>query len=112
MMTVAQLRADPFRPRQNDDTTRIVFTFDAPNAKAVSLVGSFNDWNLKATPMWQGPEGQWHAHLHLPAGLHKYRFVINGERWVADPRAKLCAHAPDGKQNSVLAVRGAEVVSP
>src|SRR5438132_1362749 len=112
MITFTQLRVVPNEPPEQDDRTRVLFSFDAPNAESVHVVGSFNDWNREATPMGRAPDGEWRVHLHLPAGLHRYRFVINGRRSITDPRAKLCARNGDGSQASVLVVRGAELASP
>ena len=45
----------------------------------------------------------------LPAGQHEYMFVVDGERWVADPLAG--RYVDDGfgagRQNAVLIVRRA-----
>src|SRR5438094_7833405 len=102
MMTFTQLRVISARPRELGDATRITFTIDAPNAESVNVIGSFNDWNRAATPMRRASEGGWLVHLWLPAGLHKYRFLINGPRSITDPRAKLSTRNGNGSQASVL----------
>jgi 1,4-alpha-glucan branching enzyme len=37
--------------------------------------------------MQQSADGVWTVLLPLTAGVHDYGFIIDGERWVADPYA-------------------------
>lgn len=73
------------------DTVHIVrFVLMAPGAKSVSLVGDFNAWAKGATALEQtGREGAWAASVVVPPGRHEYAFVVDGNRWVADPAAPL-----------------------
>ncbi|HWC75012.1 MAG TPA: isoamylase early set domain-containing protein [Gemmatimonadales bacterium] len=81
-----------------------------PGARSVEVVGSFNNWSpgkLHLTD--ENGEGIWHGAAVLPAGQHEYMFLVDGERWVADPLAG--RYVDDGfgvgRQNSVLIVRRA-----
>ena len=73
------------------DTVHVVrFVIAAPTAERVTLVGDFNRWEKDATPMRPTGDGAtWTVSLAVPAGRHEYAFVIDGERWVADPAAPL-----------------------
>ena len=51
----------------------------APAARAVFLVGTFNDWNAKATPMTKDAKGNWDIVLALPPGRHEFKFVVDGD---------------------------------
>ena len=62
------------------------FFCHAPEAKRVSIVGDFNNWNPNATPMNRQPDGQWTASLELRHGYHQYVFLVDGAR-VLDPKA-------------------------
>jgi AMP-activated protein kinase-like protein len=78
------------------------FVLVAPDAKAVSLAGTFNQWNARATPLVRtGANGTWTATLTLPAGQHQYAFVVDGVRWVPDPGAPAVDDG-FGRRNSVL----------
>lgn len=78
------------------------FMLLAPEAKAVSLAGTFNQWNPGATPLVRtGANGMWTATLTLPAGQHQYAFVVDGVRWVPDPGAPAVDDG-FGRRNSVL----------
>jgi 1,4-alpha-glucan branching enzyme len=78
------------------------FVLVAPEAKQVSLAGTFNQWNTQVTPLVRaGATGVWTATLTLPAGQHQYAFVVDGARWVADPGAPAVDDG-FGRRNSVL----------
>jgi 1,4-alpha-glucan branching enzyme len=62
------------------------FFCHAPEAKQVSIVGDFNNWNPTATPMVRQPNGYWMGSLELRHGHHQYAFLVDGKR-VLDPNA-------------------------
>ena len=88
------------------------------NPGTLTLAGSFNTWNREATPMkrqgqgagqggsqisnLKSEEGAWSVQVELPAGVHLYKFVADGNRWFPDPQSP--ESVPDGQsgQNSVL----------
>jgi cyclomaltodextrinase len=73
----------------------------APNATSASLAGSFNGWNLAATPMSRDGDG-WSTTIELSGGRHLYKFVVDGDRWMPDPEnPEQEDDGHDGK-NSVL----------
>ena len=91
--------------------TIIKFVLVAPNASTVSLVGDFNNWDTRATPMKRAPTGgTWSVAIPLQAGRHVYAFVVNGAngstQWVADPTAPLAPEDGLGAPNSVVLVGG------
>ncbi len=85
--------------------TTIHFELHAPGADQVELLGSFNDWKTGDVVL-TGPDasGHWTADVTLPEGRYEYIFLVDGERWMADPRAIL--HRPDGfgRVNTVIDV--------
>jgi hypothetical protein len=81
----------------------ITFTVLAPEAREVSVVGSFNGWRPNATPLNNTGAGEWAVRLMLRSGQYEYRFVVDG-RWSEDPRASQHVANPLGEFNSVLAV--------
>ncbi len=74
-----------------------------PNAKSVSLASQFTLW--EPIPM-NGPDrsGVWWIRLpdNIKPGRYEYGFIVDGERWVYDPRASEFVHTFDDKINSVL----------
>jgi len=95
----------------SSDTNVIKFVLVAPHASNVAVVGDFNDWDSKATPMTRTKTGgTWSVAIRLPAGRHVYAFVVNGAngstQWVADPTAPLAPEDGLGAPNSVVLVGG------
>jgi serine/threonine protein kinase len=77
------------------------FTYNAPNARSVSLSGDFNNWSQTATPMHKRGDGMWIVTLPLRTGRHTYKFFVDG-KWMADPENP--DKVPDGYggDNSVV----------
>lgn len=80
----------------------------APDARTVSVAGSFNRWDPNSHPL-AGPDrsGRWAATLSLPPGHYEYLFVINGDAWVPDPEAPSVDNGLGGR-NSIVTVTGGE----
>lgn len=82
--------ADSLRAVLLRDTLRLVrFVLVAPTATRMALVGDFNGWDRGATPMLAVAEstGTWEATVALRPGSHRYAFVQDDSRWVADSGA-------------------------
>ncbi len=89
---------------------RILFQFYAPDAHIVYLAGDFNNWannrdGLTFEPQFAmdgpGANGIWRKTITVPPGKHLYQFVIDGDRWVADPNAE----ENDKENHSILVVK-------
>jgi hypothetical protein len=80
------------------------FTYADPEAKNVSVVGSFNGWSPTATRMVQLEDGRWQAKVRLRPGRFEYKFAIGGDRWIADPANPEAVDDGFGGRNSVLVV--------
>jgi hypothetical protein len=86
------------------DTLRLVrLMLEAPDARRVAVAGDFNAWDAEATPLSRD-EGsrRWSVTLALHAGEHRYAFVVDGTRWVPDPRAEHSVEGADGRIYSLL----------
>jgi hypothetical protein len=79
------------------------FELHAPGADKVELLGTFNNWKMGDIVL-NGPDasGHWTATVELPEGRHEYIFLVDGERWMADPKGS--THRPDGfgRVNTVI----------
>jgi 5'-AMP-activated protein kinase regulatory beta subunit len=65
-------------------TKPVEFSCHAPDAKAVFVAGTFNEWKPDATPLANWPGGKWSGTLPLPPGHHEYKFVVDGQ-WCCEP---------------------------
>ena len=79
------------------------FFCHAPEAKHVSLIGDFNNWNPNATPMIRQPYGQWMASMELRHGYHQYVFLVDGQRML-DPNATGKAKDSQNQPVSLVAI--------
>jgi cyclomaltodextrinase / maltogenic alpha-amylase / neopullulanase len=74
----------------------------APDFDRVFLAGSFNGWDQQAQPLQQLKNGIWTTQISLADGKHLYKFVIDGEDWISDPRNDQIENDGHGGSNSVL----------
>jgi 1,4-alpha-glucan branching enzyme len=85
-------------------------TFSLSNAicgdfKKINLVGGFNNWNEKATPMEKRKNGSFSVSLVLQAGCeYQYRYLADESIWLNDDKADKYVPAPHGVENSVVSL--------
>jgi hypothetical protein len=94
--------ATPVGGISEDASGAVHFELALPRAaQAVSIVGDFNGWDAKATPMTRD-RGEWRAKVALPPGRHVYAFVVDGSTWVIDPMAPQVPDSEYGPTNAVI----------
>ena len=69
---------------KNIKSTRIELSCHAPEAKAVFVAGTFNEWKPDAMPLVRDQAGNWRASLPLPTGQHEFKFIVDGQ-WCCEP---------------------------
>ena len=72
----------------NESTVHRVFSFDAPGALRVALVGDFTHWQQNPINLRKHYDGIWRASASLPPGTYHYRFLVDG-KWRDDPECTL-----------------------
>jgi 1,4-alpha-glucan branching enzyme len=82
-------------------------TFKLPSstwAERVNLVGEFNDWDTRATPMARKrADTDWKVTIELAAGRrYRFRYLVDGETWLNDWHADGYAENPHGSDDSVV----------
>ena len=82
----------------------VEFKFYAPQAKKVSVAGSFNKWDTKALLAKKDTKGNWVAKASLKPGKYEYKIVVDGS-WQNDPRCSSCVSNSFGSQNCVLDIK-------
>jgi hypothetical protein len=79
------------------------FVIYQPDAKRVELAGSFSDW--KKIPLKHaGNSGYWEITLDIPTGDHRFSYIIEGNRRLADPTIPVRETDDFGGENSILTV--------
>ncbi len=75
----------------------------AADADTAYLVGDFNDWDEKATPMNQLKNGTFKITLDLePNREYQFRYLVNGNQWHNDWDADKYVPNPFSGDNSVI----------
>lgn len=86
-------------------TLAVRFEVEAPQARTVTLVGDFNDWDRSRTALLRRGAGQrWSVTLSLPDGVYRYAFLVDGTSWIADPSRPEVADPDFGTPLSVVAI--------
>ncbi|MBA3670687.1 MAG: isoamylase early set domain-containing protein [Gemmatimonadaceae bacterium] len=85
----------------------VQFVLVAPSARSVKVVGDFNNWGLGDTALVATNRGGvWSVTAPVPAGVHRYAFLVNGKQWMADPTAPRASSDDFGMPSSALVVDG------
>jgi hypothetical protein len=88
-----------------ENLVSVIFTLQYPQARSVSLIGSFNQWDPKGFEMSSHEEGnRWVLELKLPTGRYEYAFLVNGEAVLSDPTSPFSESDGFGNQNSIIFV--------
>lgn len=82
---------------------RVKFTLNAAGAKDVKLVGDFNNWDDKKTPLLKDKKREWGVELLLKPGRYEYKFVVDGN-WINDPDNSCMVWNAFGTENSVVEI--------
>ncbi len=80
------------------------FKLYAPQAKSVSLAGSFNSWDTKKLKAKKDTKGNWAVKASLKPGKYEYKFFVDGN-WMIDPQSSATIYNNFGSQNSVIEVK-------
>ncbi len=76
------------------------------DAEFVNIVGDFNHWDVKASPMKKLKNGGFTIGLDLTSGKeYQFRYLIDGTKWENDWAADKYVPSPFGDaENSVIVV--------
>jgi len=82
---------------------RTTFSFSAPEAGKVSLVGEFNNWDSSKHPMKCDDNGLWTKTVMLEPGIYEYKFLAD-ENWMTDTKNEHSRLNGYGTLNSLIKV--------
>jgi hypothetical protein len=98
MLLIFNRVAEPIAP-----STVKRFLIYEPTASQIELIGSFTGW--QKTPMVPiGATGYWELRLNLPSGEHRFAYILDGSRQMADPTFPVREKDDFGGENSILNV--------
>ncbi len=82
------------------------FVLYLPQARRAQLVGSFTHW--RPVPMRRLDDtGYWVLNMALPAGEHRYSYLVENGKRIADPTVPARERDDFGGENSIIEVRKA-----
>ena len=88
-----------------DREGRAVFVLRDEGYRSVCVAGDFNSWSPTADPMARRRDGSWRIEKRgLLSGTHRYKYVIDGGRWIADPGNPRVEADASGWTNSVFTI--------
>ena len=82
----------------------MIFKLNAPQAKRVSLAGSFINWDIKSHLAKKDSKGNWSVKVGLGPGKYEYKFFVDGN-WVNDSSCRRCVPNAFGSQNCTVEIR-------
>jgi 1,4-alpha-glucan branching enzyme len=80
------------------------FRLYAPQAKRVSLAGSFNNWDTRALTAKKDSRGNWAVKVNLKPGRYEYKFIVDGS-WMNDPKCTSCVANSFGSHNCIVDIK-------
>lgn len=80
------------------------FVVYQPGVARAEITGSFTQW--QTVPMIQSGN-YWEVTLDLPRGEHRFSYIFDGDRKVADPTVPIREKDDFGGENSILEVKQA-----
>lgn len=81
------------------------FVIFEPAADRVDLTGSFTKWQPVAMQRI-GNSGYWELKLNLPAGEHRFAYILDGDDRMVDPTLPTAEPDDFGGENSIISVEG------
>ncbi len=91
------------RTKKTTKRQKVTFSLEAFDAREVSLVGDFNNWNPKIHPMKSVGNNLWNKTVMLPAGTYEYKFLIDGV-WQLDPQNNQMCTNCFGSYNNIISL--------
>ncbi|MBU1084674.1 MAG: glycogen-binding domain-containing protein, partial [Candidatus Omnitrophica bacterium] len=80
------------------------FSFYAPKAGSVYVLGDFNGWEKsEANRLAKLESGDWAAHFTLDKGRYRYKFLVDDE-WTKDPHNDVAESNVFGTTDSVIEI--------
>jgi 5'-AMP-activated protein kinase regulatory beta subunit len=81
---------------------KVKFELSAKPGSQVFVAGTFNNWSPSTHRLKDNPAtGQFNGAVHVPKGIHQYKFIVDGV-WTGDPKCATVVANGYGSHNSVL----------
>jgi len=88
---------------RSTSSQEVEFSLFAPEAKQVSIAGTFNSWSTNALLMKKSKDGTWKVKVKLAPGRHEYKYFVDGA-WVQDITGASFTPNDFGTSNCVIGI--------
>lgn len=96
-------KKEPKAKSKPKEKRAVAFTLEIGPGHAVTVAGTFNDWDAAAFVLQDDGNGVYHGTLLLPPGKYEYKYVVD-EEWMMDHHNPEFVLNDLGTLNSVLIV--------
>ena len=93
---------------QDGTTCRVTFRLTA-SAQSAALLGDFNLWSPAAHPLERAEDGSLGVTVALGPGDYRFRYLVDGERWINDESADGVVPNLFGTADSIVAIAATPV---
>ena len=91
------------KPGKTPSRQDVIFSFNAPAARTVKVLGDFNDWDGNKGVMRRNQKGIWKKTIAIEPGIYQYKFLIDGH-WTNDPECEKTVLNIYGTDNNVVSI--------
>jgi hypothetical protein len=105
--SAAEVSSDDLFPHARGG--RVVFSFVAPRDASVFLLGDFNGWDERATPLEYAADDLWEVVVELEPGEHEYKFLVDGRRKLDPSNPDEVEGASGGVDSRIRVLRNGQV---
>ena len=93
----------PMAAKKKETARGVSFSFYAPEARRVSVAGTFNEWDVTKDTLKKSKGGMWKATVRLKPGRYEYRYRVD-DRWENDQGPVPSIANPFGTTNNLVEV--------
>lgn len=93
---------------RNAGLVPVTFSISAPNARAVYLLGTFNDWGGRTEQLRRVDHGIFTTTVRMRPGIYQYVFRTGSGTILQDPHAGMYADDGFGQRNALIIVKGTD----
>jgi len=95
----------PNRQQAAVRSQQVRIIFFSPESSSVALIGDFNEWGQREVTLADSSDrGIWEFSMALKPGVYHYNLLVDGQRWMANPKSSTLVPDGFGGYNSVLVV--------
>jgi 1,4-alpha-glucan branching enzyme len=82
---------------------KVTFSYSAPDARSVAVVGDFTGWQQAPVALKKDKGGTWKKTVSLSPGRYEYRLLVDGQ-WCDDPQCTDRQPNQFGTENCVCTI--------